>query len=125
MRTWWKRNASPDAGWGVTSRTSPFRLSATRRESAPHHRGTLQERELARLEAVEAAREQRLERRWDRVGLAVLGRVRQELLEKEGVTLGRADDVRTKLVRNLGEVVDQRLAGLAGERSEPRSLGFE
>src|SRR5919109_4528186 len=92
------------------------------RELRSRHCGALEHGELAGREMVEAAHEERVERGRQPLGLAVLGSVREQLLDKERIAPGRAEDPRAQLVRNLAEVLDQRRAVFERERSELHGL---
>src|SRR5436305_718624 len=67
------------------------------RELASRHGCALHDGELSWLEMVEAAGEQRFERRRQRLRLPVLDRVREELLEEERVSPSRVDDLRAQV----------------------------
>ena len=70
-------------------------------EEPPLDRGALDDRTLLGLEAVDARREQRLDRRrHGRVGcLRVVGEHREQLLDEERIALGRLDDPALRLLR--------------------------
>ncbi len=90
--------------------------------------GPLEQRSLRRLETVEPACEQRLDRRRDRLqplGVDVLGDVGVQLLDEERVSLGGLDDARADLVGNpdrARQLTDQQLGVVFRERVEDDRL---
>jgi len=92
------------------------------REFSSRNRGALQDGELASREAVEAACEQRVERRRQGLRVAALGRVREELLDEERIAACGAQDLRAERTGSLAEVLQQRLALVARERGKRRRL---
>src|SRR6266545_2598428 len=91
------------------------------REAAPHDRCTTEHRQLAWVEAVEPACDQRFDRRWRRqCEIRRLPGQREELLGKEGIASGMLDDLRFQLwvERRVGEAYQQHGDLLRGERLE-------
>jgi hypothetical protein len=80
--------------------------------------GALQHRELAWLEAVEAAGEQRIQRWRQRVRFAALRRVRQQLLNEERVPASCTEDLGAQRFGPVPEVSEQRFAFVGAERAE-------
>ena len=64
---------------------------------AADHSGALKDGELARLEAVEAACKQRLQRGRDHAERGILRRESHELLEEEWIPLADANDTRAQV----------------------------
>src|SRR2546430_15786413 len=95
------------------------------RELASSHGCALHDGELAWLEMVQAAGEQRFERRGQRRRPPVLDRVREELLAEERVSPGRLDDLRAELGVNPAEVPDHLLAVLARSPSKSGPLRLD
>ena len=114
MSTWLKRKPSSPGNSERSGRTNSLRASASSVpptpvalvdelahsatvEEPPLDRAALHDSPLLRLEAVDARREQRLDRGRDGVGVRVVLEVREELFDEERIALGGLDDARAEL----------------------------
>ena len=88
--------------------------------------GALQHGPLARLQAVDARGEQRMDRRRHRLvaGVGIVGEHGEHLLDEERVPLGRTNDALPE-TRSHGEVADQSLDQVAGLGVAQRREGNE
>ena len=81
--------------------------------------GHFDQRSLLRLEAVDARREQRLDRRRDReLAVSDFGLHGDQLLDEERIPLGRLDDALPHLLREVAQRLDQDLRRLPLVRPE-------